>query len=129
VPTLQAIELGKLALSEELALKITLETGVAMKWLLDGDPSVAPFRDDRLIHEPGDFSKAAFERRRAERAVGESGSIHPIHFPGVSGARLTAIQGAARDNPNWKIAHYRISKFLKALKRNLEFPKSTSTRN
>ena len=115
--TIQAIELGKLALSEELALKIALETGVAMKWLLDGNPSIAPFREDRLIHEPGDFSKAAFERRRAERAVGESGSIHLIHIPAASGARLTAIEGAARDNPDWKIAHYRISKFLESLEK------------
>jgi len=49
--------------------------------------------------------------------VGESGSIHLIHFPGVSGARLTAIEGAARDNPDWKIADYRISKFLESLEK------------
>ena len=49
--------------------------------------------------------------------MGESGSIHALHLPGFSGARLTAIEDAAWENPDWKIAHYRISKFLKALEK------------
>lgn len=41
-PTIQAVELGKLKLSESLALKIAHATGVDVAWLLDGDPAVEP---------------------------------------------------------------------------------------
>jgi transcriptional regulator with XRE-family HTH domain len=117
--TVQAIELGKLALSEQLALKIALETGVAVRWLLNGDPSVAPFSDDRPIFsdETGNFSKADFERRRADRAAGRSGWSELIFFPGVAGARVTAIEHAAVEHPNRNIAAYRISKFLEGLEK------------
>src|SRR3954447_19679671 len=40
--TVQAIELGQLPLSEELALRIAKETGVDEGWLLEGDTSVPP---------------------------------------------------------------------------------------
>ena len=66
--TIQAIELGKLNLSEELALKISVETGVSARWLLDGDPNVEPVMDDggSGIHL-GIFTKNDFEERRADR--------------------------------------------------------------
>ena len=46
--TIQAIELGKLKLSEELAIKISLETGVSAKWLLAGDVGAKPTSDGLL---------------------------------------------------------------------------------
>lgn len=42
--TIQSIELGKLPLTEELALKIAHETGVDVAWLLAGNPGVTPRR-------------------------------------------------------------------------------------
>ena len=40
--TVQAIELGKLDLSEGLAIAISKATGVSAEWLLHGDPSEPP---------------------------------------------------------------------------------------
>ena len=39
VDTIQSIETGRLKLSDELAGRISLETGVSLKWLLDDDVS------------------------------------------------------------------------------------------
>ncbi len=45
-PTIQAIELGKLKLSEKLGGLIALRTGVALKWLLDDNVASAPVTDE-----------------------------------------------------------------------------------
>jgi transcriptional regulator with XRE-family HTH domain len=44
--TVQAIELGNLRLTEENALKIQEATGVSVHWLLGGDVTAGPYRDD-----------------------------------------------------------------------------------
>src|SRR5258707_614179 len=41
-PTIQAVELCKLKLSERLAHEIAIQTGVSLEWLLSGDPTVPP---------------------------------------------------------------------------------------
>lgn len=43
--TIQAVELGKLALSEGLAHRIAQATGISVEWLLNGDPTVPPKAD------------------------------------------------------------------------------------
>ena len=37
--TIQSVELGRLTLSESLAEEISKQTGVSVKWLMDGDPN------------------------------------------------------------------------------------------
>lgn len=100
---IQAIELKKLDLSEELARKISLETEVALKWLPDGAPSVPPFTDDQPIFsdEMRNFSKAAFER--GER-IAQKPQIQPNPFRSIlrEGARLKlqpATRGSIRVAP------------------------------
>lgn len=50
-PTIQAIELGRLKLSEGLAFKVSQETGCSLQWLLDNDVSKPPVRvfDERPL--------------------------------------------------------------------------------
>jgi transcriptional regulator with XRE-family HTH domain len=118
--TVQAIELGKLALSEELARKISLETGISMKWLLDGDPSGPPvgdFNNRPTFEKEPSFSKAVFERRRADRKAGQSGWAELIPCTGLAGAKLTAIQHAALNHPDRTIMDYRVWKFLEGLEK------------
>lgn len=64
-PTIQAIELGKLRLTEENALKIQEATGVAMDWLLAGDVASEPyyFYGDELRR----YSKDVFEEIQASK--------------------------------------------------------------
>ena len=116
--TIQAIELGKLNLSEELALKISVETGVSARWLLDGDPNVEPVMDDggSGIHL-GIFTKNDFEERRADRLQNVDHSIRSIGLPWREAARLFAIKEAAEATANSRMLKYRISKFLDELEK------------
>ncbi|MFO1514952.1 MAG: helix-turn-helix transcriptional regulator [Verrucomicrobiota bacterium] len=59
-PTIQAIELGKLKLSGELAQRIHFKTGVLLEWLLENQVTVPPLGDDL---KP--YTEAAFAERQA----------------------------------------------------------------
>jgi transcriptional regulator with XRE-family HTH domain len=66
--TIQAIELGQLPLSEELALRIAAETGVDESWLLEGDASAPPERGPALLAFAGEnrpYEKRDYEWQRA----------------------------------------------------------------
>jgi transcriptional regulator with XRE-family HTH domain len=130
---IQAIELRKLDLSEELARKVSLETGIAMKWLMDGDPSVPPVPDSNnqpvFSDEQRNFSKAVFDRRRADREAGKSGWGERIFFTGCAGAKLTAIEHAAINHPDRTIMQYRVSKFLEGLQKEFGIRKNIWTQN
>lgn len=60
-PTIQAVELGKLKLSFDLAQRIHLATGVSSEWLMADDVSQPPMATDG---KP--YTKAFFEQMRAE---------------------------------------------------------------
>src|SRR5436190_20090699 len=59
-PTIQAIELGKLKLSEKLGVTLATKTGVSLDWLMSNDVT-APIVNPR--GEP--YTKEAFEFIRA----------------------------------------------------------------
>ena len=59
-PTIQAVELGKLKLSYDLAQRIHFKTGVLLEWLLTNNVDCPPLADDM---EP--YSRAVFEERQA----------------------------------------------------------------
>jgi len=77
-PTIQAIELGKLRLSDKLAERLCLETGVSLEWLLEDDVSKPPVT---LGSEP--MTKDTFVETRAARA-------RPLHV----GDDVSRIQAA-----------------------------------
>jgi hypothetical protein len=59
--TIQAIELGKLKISDRIARLVFVNTGVSLEWLLANDTSVPP--TDHDTKEP--LSKDTFEAHRA----------------------------------------------------------------
>ena len=66
--TIQAIELGHLSLSEELALSIARETGVDESWLLAGDTGVPPQMGKALLafaRERRPYGREDYEWQRA----------------------------------------------------------------
>ena len=66
--TIQSIELGKLPLTEELALRIAEATGVDEAWLFAGNPHTPPIKGIILIHAgrgKGEYTKADYEYYRA----------------------------------------------------------------
>jgi transcriptional regulator with XRE-family HTH domain len=59
-PTIQAIELGKLRLTEDLAAKISAQTGISARWLLEGTP------DTPMVTPEGKpYTKEIFEALQA----------------------------------------------------------------
>jgi transcriptional regulator with XRE-family HTH domain len=124
--TIQAVELGKLALSSRLAERIALQTGVAADWLLANNYK-APPKSQRDPEEP--FTKRDYEIRRAE-----------IADPRIDPADLAMIQGVW-SNATWQLAsclltayrevqcvlfYYKLRNFLEELA--LEFPHATDLR-
>jgi len=60
--SVNALETGRLKLSEGLAMQMHYETGISIKWLLDGKPKASP------IAEFGEkFTKANFEKVQARK--------------------------------------------------------------
>lgn len=65
--TIQAVELGKLALSEKLAYRIAEATGVSVGWLLNGDPT-APAKAEcpSGVRSPNQaYTRDVYEAHRA----------------------------------------------------------------
>ena len=61
--SLQQIELGRLRLSEKMAEKIALHTGIDMYWLLRGDYGARPVSQ----HDPNlPYTREIYQRTRAE---------------------------------------------------------------
>jgi len=61
--TVQSIELGKLRLSQKLAERIALQTGVSLPWLLQNDYTVPP----TCGRDPGQpYAKRIYDWTRAE---------------------------------------------------------------
>ena len=56
--TVQAVELGKLRLSERLAQQTVLVTGVSLDWLLAGDVEKPPLHRDERPYVRADFDNA-----------------------------------------------------------------------
>jgi transcriptional regulator with XRE-family HTH domain len=66
--TIQSVELGKLALSEDLAMLIAEATGVDAGWLLEGDPGIPPRKGTTAMGMgtgTGEYGRAEFEFHRA----------------------------------------------------------------
>ena len=85
--TIQAIEIGRLPLSEDLAVRVSHETGVSMQWLLGGDLDAMP--QTAMSDRP--FDKAIFDDTRSSIAAGAD--------PNPLTANLVMEDGSHSANP------------------------------
>ncbi len=131
--TIQAVELGHLKLSESLATRISLETGVDLNWLLDNRLSepIAPSAEARTLWSqikgsPStkvEYSRELFDLVRAHRedpeplsrAWGET--MHNLERH----ARLQAILENARNNHLYELARYKTEKFIEDMQNEFGF--------
>src|SRR5436190_17076233 len=60
-PTIQAVELGKLQLSQDLATRIQIATGADVGWLLRNDVTAPPIQINGEA-----FTRESFENHRAQ---------------------------------------------------------------
>jgi transcriptional regulator with XRE-family HTH domain len=73
--TIQAIELGKLKLSQGLAFKISEATGVDYGWLLENDLSREPVNQDQKPYSEADLIRAQEKGIKQERLKHTNGKM------------------------------------------------------
>ena len=131
--TIQAVELGHLKLSESLALRISLETGVEINWLLRNDLT-APIRVSAdaglLINQHTNvlpskviYSVETFRLVQAHRK--DSSGMSSIWGAMCNGlevhARLRAIMESARSRHLIELAFYKLEKFMEEMQAEFGF--------
>jgi transcriptional regulator with XRE-family HTH domain len=85
-PTIQAIELCKLPLSDKLAKRIEHETGIGLEWLLTNDPAKPP-----LNGFGGPYTREMFDRYRASKNRSTSDPNDFYYMQGVMALALAEI--------------------------------------
>jgi transcriptional regulator with XRE-family HTH domain len=113
---IEKLESGRLKLSEEVAIRISQETGVSADWLLEGQTQVPPYTEASVLLnlttreslEP--YTRDHFEHRRAHR--NELLSPLDVTYPPWFAARMAAVMIAAVAADNGRLADYRAEQFL-----------------
>ena len=103
IHSVHSLESGRLKMSEDMAVRMTYETGVSSSWLLDGDPKAPP----RTFY--GDpYTKAFYERTQANKADDDRPDRGNVMFEALDlCARLVAILLSAKTGGQWRMARYR----------------------
>ncbi len=110
--TIQSVELGKLNLSESLATRIYLATGVSSGWLVDNDltrPAVDSYGER--------YTKQSFEHWQAKKSAPASEKSRAFVPPLLLGyyARLRQIFSVALDKRTESLAWYKLRRFVESL--------------
>lgn len=110
--TIHSIESGRRKLSKELAMRMSLETGIAAEWLLAGNPKAPP-----ISSKGGPYSQEVFERTRAERAQLDKAGEHWKMFDALDlTARMVAILLNAGTRGRYPLARYKAYKMMDRLR-------------
>jgi hypothetical protein len=110
-PTIQAVELGKLPLSEKLGADISRASGVSMNWLMAGKPGSAPLNE---LNEP--LTLSYFESVVAAYRKGKRPEKTMAQDAGDSLLTLHCVLAKVDGSDAEKIVLYRLEQFTKALR-------------
>jgi transcriptional regulator with XRE-family HTH domain len=116
--TIEKLESGLLALSEELAFEIAKESGIAVGWLLEGNPKIKPYRIDPADDSKITWSKEIFELVQASKGITFKTKTQPA--PELIKALMTSgrwfqIYSFAVKNDKTELAVYLLERFLDQL--------------
>lgn len=115
-PTIQAIELGRLKLSEKLAGLASLKTGINLAWLLNDDVTQPPLD---IKGQP--YTKATFEQFQAVTRfrTKDPGHEHEIakYYRETMALRLSALILRAYINDQTDLCGYKLSKAFDELEK------------
>jgi DNA-binding XRE family transcriptional regulator len=114
--TIQAIELEKLRLSETLANKISLKSGVAVRWLLDGNTSAPIIAESGkpLTRESAEKTRAYTEAGLPDETMFSAFNVMWRHWYYSKAVLLDCALTSLRER-SFYLYHYRIQKFLREL--------------
>jgi hypothetical protein len=90
-------------------MRMAHETGVAMNWLLDGNPKVPPYARNQTP-----FTRATFDRARSKAITPFSGVIIPFAVREFSEA-IASILHAAYASGDAELATYKIGRAITEL--------------
>lgn len=111
--TVQKVENAGLKLSNELAKRISHETGVRLSWLLNGDPTTPP-----LTAAGAPYSNEFYLRFRARKTTGANiiDELMLATYALNCHLRIRAIiESAHRRRADFQIVRYKLDLFLDAL--------------
>jgi hypothetical protein len=112
VHTIRHLEAGTLKLSADLAAKMNYESGISIKWLMDGDPTAPPVTaDDRP------FTKEIYDNVQARKKY--FATVRPLDVKNTVLDVLRAICAilvSANRKQNFHLAVYRTAKALAELR-------------
>ena len=74
-PTIQAIELNKLGLSQKLAARVSFHTGISAAWLLKNEYNVPPVCRDNPNHP---YTREVFEKTRRALTKPRTSAAHLV---------------------------------------------------
>jgi hypothetical protein len=112
VHTIRHLEAGTLKLSAAMAAKMNYETGISIKWLLDGDPNAPP------VSAGGQkYTKAIYENAQARKKYFATVKDSDVKNTVLDALRaICAILVNANRKRNFHLAVYRTAKALAELR-------------
>jgi hypothetical protein len=108
-PTIHSVESGRLKLSDDLARRVSHETGISLSWLLNGDVKAPPISAN---HRP--FTRELYESHRATKTLPAGMEFSPVEMASFYG-QLRAILVSADCRSDYQIAAYKVEKMITAL--------------
>jgi hypothetical protein len=128
IGTVKKLESEALKLSEKTALKITAETGIATRWLLDGDPNKPMFCEPGWENRNWDgsldnsYSRATFEIVQVSKAMtSKDRPYRRLRNLDAASIKMCSewfgILAAARKDGKAGVAEYLLGQFLEKMKK------------
>ena len=111
--TIQAIELGKLKLSERLAQEIRQQTGVSLEWLMIDDPERLPINGFHLAYARSDFENAQANLHR--KFDDETDPEYSREFLGQCLAAIASAMLSAIEKDQYVLFRYKTRQLLDEL--------------
>lgn len=115
--TINSLETGRLALSEETAERIEYKTGVSIQWLLGGNPTEKPYRINHG-NQRDEWKKSLFELIQSDNVPSDLKPprpawrlAHAITFV----SDWLSVYSAAEKRGEGQLAAYLMTRFLKTL--------------
>jgi transcriptional regulator with XRE-family HTH domain len=116
-PTIQAIELGKLRLTEENAARLAAETGVSAGWLLAGDPDKPIVADPQWARRDQPYGKQFFETIQAHTTAKKRLDVDRDVWSLELCSEWFGVLAAARKAGKQEVAEYLLSQFIDQMKK------------
>jgi transcriptional regulator with XRE-family HTH domain len=107
--TIQSVELGRLALSEDLARRISAATDVHLHWLLDND-----LEADIVETRGHPYTHSVFENRQAQRKFGDNELSRQMmaDYAASFYGQIRAILSSASKKDLAEVATWKVAKYL-----------------